>query len=420
MPLPSFLRSPQLDQGDGTPATQSTAWFGGFYNSARTVVNGSSIYSNSPPPSNNNTPKLPFLGFLRRPQSPPTPVIIPEDDTPRESSDSRSPLQPHHTAGSYTRAIAPLENNLRSPELVYDNRHPADVPLDYNGSVDPETQQIQEDIHRRRRRRHRKRKHHHQHRHRSTHWVRRKTDKGVCFPFIKSQAARGKCIACLISGLFLMTVLTIYLTLALTRKDLGQEVHVLFIMVILATTIFFCHSLIRLFMLALHPPPETPRIPDMTGPEGFQPVRPIRVHLARDEELGDVDLEAGNESQDVEKPAKVVHPPPAYGLWRSSVRVNPNLLHWQRVENPVPQSPHPAPSRNGSLASAEGPVGEVIRENTGPRPPSYASEDGVSYVVEARPRSVAPSHTGVSDIHPAWRPGYAVSEVPAWNLPRRV
>ena len=57
-------------------------------------------------------------------------------------------------------------------------------------------------------------------------------------------------------------------------------------MVILGTTIFFCHSLIRLCMLVLHPPEETPRIPSMAGPDGFQPVRPIRVHLVRDEEMG--------------------------------------------------------------------------------------------------------------------------------------
>lgn len=30
-------------------------------------------------------------------------------------------------------------------------------------------------------------------------------------------------------------------------------------------------------------------------------------------------------------------------------------------------------------------------EMTGPRPPSYISEDGVDYVVEARPRSIAPT-----------------------------
>jgi len=206
----------------------------------------------------------------------------------------------------------------------------------------------------------------------------------------------------------------------MTRKDLGQEVHVLFIMVILATTIFFCHSLIRLCMLALHPPEEGPRIPSMTGPDGFHPVRPIRVHLARDEELGGEEEDALEEVPDPEK--KVLHPPPAYGLWRSSVRVDPNLLHWQRVGDASGPSPTPSSHPNSRNGSVSGPADQPAVETQGPRPPSYVSDDGVSYVVEAAPRSTAPSHTGVSDIHPAWRPGYAISEVrmDEWPAPRRL
>ncbi|KAF2471066.1 uncharacterized protein BDR25DRAFT_30049 [Lindgomyces ingoldianus] len=412
--LPSFHRSPRPDQPHDSPASISSFQFSTLHTNVRSMINGSSVYSNSPPPSNNNTPKIPFLGFLRRPQSPPNPIVVPDNDAPRDSSDSRSPLRSHHTAGSYIAAIAPLDTHPREPEAVYSSRHPADVPLEYGRSVDPETEQLQEEVHGRRRRRHRRRRKHREPR--ATHWVRRRKERGVCFSFMRSRATRGKCYACLISGLFLITVLTIYLSLALTRKSLGQEVHVLFIMVVLGTTIFFCHSLIRLCMLALHPEEEGPRIPSMTGPEGFKPIRPIRVHLARDEELGDADADASaDEPQDEEK-VKVLHPPPAYGLWRSSVRVDPNLLHWQRVENttnPNPISSHTAPSsshpnsRNGSVSEPA----EPEHQTQGPRPPSYVSDDGVSYVVEAAPRSTAPSHTGVSDIHPAWRPGFAVSEV---------
>lgn len=205
-------------------------------------------------------------------------------------------------------------------------------------------------------------------------------------------------------------------------------------MIVLGTTIFFCHSLIRLCMFILRPPtedPNRPNIPNVSAPEGFVPVRPIRVHLARDEELADAyassDDEEGDEEMrnrdvsgagDTEKGLKL--PPPAYGLWRSSVRVDPNLLHWQRVESSLPppqpfgrdsrSSSHPA-SRSESVASAA----------EAPRPPSYVSEDGVGYAIDAAPRSIAPSHTGVSDIHPAWRPGYAVSEVPTdWPRGPRV
>jgi hypothetical protein len=118
------------------------------------------------------------------------------------------------------------------------------------------------------------------------------------------------------------------LAIALTNKDIGQEIHILFILVLLSITIFFCHSLIRLCMLVLNPPRETERqpVPNLTAPEGFQPIVPIPVRLARDDELDSdndmADLEAGDIEKEILPP-----PPPAYGLWRSSVRVDPNLRH---------------------------------------------------------------------------------------------
>ncbi|KAL1611937.1 hypothetical protein SLS60_000160 [Paraconiothyrium brasiliense] len=440
MPMPTLWKwSPRPDQTpDGSPASQSSSRFGALHTNVRSMINGSSIYSRSPNLGGDSSPKTPFLGFFRRDHSPPAPIDVnAANGPPRDSSDSRSPLHPQHTARSYMRSIAPFQPP-QEPETVYrrnsdiPDRHPADVQLDYRGSVDPETEVLSDEVQqRRRRRRHRRRK---QHRGQRA-WVRRKNERRGCMPFVKGSAARGKLISCMISGLFLATVLAVYLALALTRHDLGQEVHVLFIMIVLGTTIFFCHSLIRLCMLILHPPTENsdrPSIPNMTGPEGFNPIRPIRVHLARDEELADA--YSSDEEEDVEGERRrdggveegekdVKLPPPAYGLWRSSVRVDPNLLHWQRVDDSagppqIPGSGHtsrqssqPA-SRNGSVS---GPAQEA------PRPPSYVSDDGVSYAVEAAPRSVAPSHTGVSDIHPAWRPGYAVSEVGSvWPHPQRI
>ena len=192
-------------------------------------------------------------------------------------------------------------------------------------------------------------------------------------------------------------------------------------MILLAITIFFCHSLIRLCMLMLNPPREgqRPQIPSMTGPDGFQPIVPIRVHLARDEEAGATEEIAEND-MDVEDPEKhkLPPPPPAYGLWRSSVRVDPNLLHWQRVEaqnNRASVTTDISHSRNGSASDPAAASAPAPPSGTqGPRPPSYVSDDGVSYIIEAAPRSTVnnrQSHTGVSDIHPAWRPGYAMSEV---------
>ena len=214
MAFPSFRRSPRPDQAetpiDGSPASQSSSRFGGLHNNVRSMINGSSIYSNSQAPSNNNTPKLPFLGFLRRP--PPSPIEIPPH---RHSTDSRSPLRPQHTAGSYMRAIAPLQDPPE-PQAIYSrqpaDRHPADVPLGHSDShsqIDPEIQQLQDEINGRRRRRRRRHHHRRKHHQRPTHWVRRKDQRGFCFGFIQSQAARGKALACILSGLFLLTVLAI-------------------------------------------------------------------------------------------------------------------------------------------------------------------------------------------------------------------
>ncbi|KAH3940789.1 hypothetical protein HBH64_186010 [Parastagonospora nodorum] len=415
-PLFSWSPRPGQDQSQdpfGTPATQAPSRFSALHSNIRTMINGSSIYSQSPAiPSNNNTPKVPFRGFFRRDQ-PDQDSSQFAHDGPRGSHDSRSPLHAQHTAGSYIGAIEP-----QAPETVY-HRHPADVPLPPQGSnyVDPESQQLAEEVNgRRHRRKHRRRKPRQPH---ADRWVRRRDEPGSQGPmlFVRGSPARGKMIACIISGSMLLTVLSIYLTIALTNRDIGQEIHILFIMVLLTITIFFCHSLIRLCMLILNPQSaeSRPSLPDMTSAEGFQPVRPIRVHLARDEEAGN-DMERAVESElDLEKDELPPPPPPAYGLWRSSVRVDPNLLHWQRVEgqdNRRSVATDFTNSRAGSAIAAQPATAE-------PRPPSYVSEDGVSYITEAAPRStVRQSHSGVSDIHPAWRPGYAVSDVTVWPAGR--
>lgn len=89
----------------------------------------------------------------------------------------------------------------------------------------------------------------------------------------------------------------------------------------------FCHSFARTFLLAtkvarygstgLH------RVPSVVGPLGYaQPAHPIPVVLARDEEIA---IEAAEAGQASEAPSttsanpKLTVPPPAYGLWRSSV-----------------------------------------------------------------------------------------------------
>ena len=207
--MPLYLFERPTPRPDESPASASPSRFSAIQNNVRSMLNGSSIYSNSPRPSNNNTPKLPFLGFLRRDEGSTQPAI-PNVNEPRHSTSSHYPLHSQHTAGSY---LGVLDRHPSEPEPAH--RHPADVHPEYpgessTGSIDPETSQLAEEANsRRRRRRRRKHPHHRRRHHRQGSWVRRKSERGSCFTFIQNGAARGKCFACLISGLFLMTVLAI-------------------------------------------------------------------------------------------------------------------------------------------------------------------------------------------------------------------
>jgi hypothetical protein len=215
---PLFSWSPRPDQDRaqdpfGTPASQSSSRFGALHSNIRTMINGSSIYSQSPAlPNdnyNNSTPKAPFLGFFRRDQSSDPNLLPVSHDATRNSNDSRSPLRAQHLAGSYIDAIAP-QQGPQTPESVY-HRHPADVPLPRQNSdyVDPESQELAEEVNgRRHRRKHRRRKHRQPH---ADRWVRRREEHGAQGPllFVRGSAARGKMIACIISGSFLLTVLAI-------------------------------------------------------------------------------------------------------------------------------------------------------------------------------------------------------------------
>lgn len=220
---PLFAWSPRPDQNqdfDATPATQSTSRFSAFRSNVRGMVNGSSIYSQSPAMNNNNninTPKTPFLGFWNRQQPANQDGLPTHQNAHRESHDSRAPFHAHHTAGSYIGAINPPQDP-QEPTTLY-ARHPADVPLpnQQEGFVDPEIQQLQDEINGRRhkRRKHRRRKHHRTERSASNAssgsngWVRRREQRGTTAVYIRGSAARGKMIACVISGTFLITILAI-------------------------------------------------------------------------------------------------------------------------------------------------------------------------------------------------------------------
>jgi len=135
-------------------------------------------------------------------------------------------------------------------------------------------------------------------------------------------------------------------------------------------------------MMIINPPndDDLPRnLPSMVGPGGYaNPVVPIRVAFARDAEAAGIESEATK------------MPPPAYGLWRESVRVDPNRIFWQRNNvAPVPDLEQQMPTG---------------RPTTANRPPSYVSDDGIDYVLEAAPRSIAPTADVPLPPHPSERP----------------
>ncbi|KAI9754173.1 MAG: hypothetical protein M1835_000916 [Candelina submexicana] len=211
-----------------------------------------------------------------------------------------------------------------------------------------------------------------------------------CFPRVRDPLVRRKLFNTIISGTIFATILTIYLAIAIGHPLTSQPFHILLILLLLSIALFFCHSLIRLCMFVLHPP--TPsnsrigRIPSMIGPGGFAaPETPIPVILARDEEavLGDE--------------AKIECPPPAYGLWRESVKLDPNMLHWQR-------NIHPALRRGSAFREEE------QRPAMAHRPPSYISDDGVEYAIAAEPRStvsvseVSQQRSTTGTIRVGWMP----------------
>lgn len=173
---------------------------------------------------------------------------------------------------------------------------------------------------------------------------------------------------------FVVFIMAMYLVTLLSNRRIDQEYHIIFILSILITAFLFLHSLLGLYMTLKHPSPnpldvESHARPPAGGPSGYaEPVVPIPVALARDEEAVGIESDA----------TKV--PPPAYGLWRDSVRVDPNRIFWKRNS-----------ARPSALSGAR-------TDGSAPRPPSYASEDGVGYALANGPRSALPSPM---PIHPS-------------------
>ncbi|KAI5843994.1 hypothetical protein DFP73DRAFT_595016 [Morchella snyderi] len=198
------------------------------------------------------------------------------------------------------------------------------------------------------------------------------------------QGLQSKLITVLVAGGFLSITLAIYLGLALTNDlRLRHEWHVLLILIILIATMFFCHALVRLCILATNParlqrrPSQNlSRIPSVSGPDGYaNPREPIRIQTTFDQDVDGVE------------PDLTKLPPPVYGLWRCSVRVNPNQFYWVRRTS----------MQQSTILEGREPISSGSH-NT-PRPPSYVSEDGISYALAmenalspARPAPPLPPH----------------------------
>lgn len=103
----------------------------------------------------------------------------------------------------------------------------------------------------------------------------------------------------------------------------------------------------------------------------YAPKSAIRVHLCRDEKLRQEKKGCTRHSssyatqQDNSSQVSIATPPPAYGVWRCSVRADPDLLHWQRVEVDVDVEA-------GDAAAVSEPVEEDVPSSPAPVSPTLA------------------------------------------------
>lgn len=73
--------------------------------------------------------------------------------------------------------------------------------------------------------------------------------------------------------------------------------------------------------------------------------------------------------------------------------MNPNLIHWRRV-GLLQREEAPSESNNPDSGQPSSPN----------RPPSYATEDGVRYVLDAQARCTVPeASSGALPVHPSER-----------------
>ncbi|KAI9882829.1 MAG: Cation-independent mannose-6-phosphate receptor CI-MPR [Watsoniomyces obsoletus] len=299
----------------GTKQRQPPSEDSSYSDRVRRLFTGtSSVQRVSSITKNNNRPRL-GLGVLDgSPQIHDSPALQNSTSPAPTLFPSTGPIHPQLPSHALAH---PLSRYLSEQVLQYNARDTARTISVYDDSqvpgdgVDPGEQQLGELVHLRRQQRRRHQR------------GQQKGGRRSIFSRLNEQTVKSKLISCLLSGLILLIVLSIYLSLALSttknRRPTGQEIHVVFILIILVITIMFCHSLVRLCMIVL-----------LTTPPARKPKRnhlgtaAARQSSGRD--LHDIDLERNQEgvgmtTQNVDVDVDSVHleaPPPAYGLWRAN------------------------------------------------------------------------------------------------------
>ncbi|KAJ9609003.1 hypothetical protein H2200_006774 [Cladophialophora chaetospira] len=200
-------------------------------------------------------------------------------------------------------------------------------------------------------------------------------------------------------GVTLLVALVIYLVLAATGIAKNTMFHVISILFLLSLTGVFVHQLLRMFILIRRPRRSRHRTAHGSRrghtrgqtrttrqrtrkpiePEHV-PEKPIPIHMTSDTGFG----------PDVEAHPIVQPPPPVYGNFRGSMRIDPNLVHWKEVQtkNPSPLTP----TYDEAMSQ--------VHQTMGYRPPSYLSETGATEVIETQRRDV---EAALENIHPLER-----------------
>ncbi|KAK6340448.1 hypothetical protein TWF730_002203 [Orbilia blumenaviensis] len=283
---------------------------------------GSVISSRAGTPASPKTPNMP----------PPMPSIAEIADQPVTATQEPERQTPQPTTNETPRIEA-----HPSPETVMHDTHPATAPRRDSSSMSDTTGMSFKEF--------------------AKSWLIK--------PELKTRVA-----ILLVWSVVFIVVLSIYLGLFMGNKLTAPPLQIALILVTLMAAFFFFHSLIRVCLAVARPfsyPDEerpqasyvNPMFGGMAagpGPWGYaQPERPIQVYA--------MPGQSGALADEDGAPKELPPPPPAYGAWRQTVRVNPAQFYWVRRSQAdgVYSQSNETPSNRTSVGS------------TGTRPPSYAS-----------------------------------------------